>query len=170
MKNLALLLAAIILGIGSISAETYVTMAVKAKVFDQANAQGYVTQNSKGADVEVLPGMTFKVADTESGWDVIVYSPGLRGFVMKSVEAQPDNLRAPAPGTYKVANQPGATISITNNDGKWSASNGKSIYAGAQFGNVVVFINAQGNEEYSLVNLNGTPIVMNYNNAITKFF
>lgn len=148
----------------------YTVVAAKAKVFDQPSATGYVTQNAQNQDVTVTPGMAFKVTDSEGGWDVVEYSPGLRGYIMKTIEAAPSSLGAPAPGSYKVANHPSETVTVSNDGGKWSIRSGNSLCAGAAYGKVVVFTDAQGNQAYTLVCLNGTQTVMTYSNAVTKFF
>lgn len=152
-------------------ADDYVAIAIKGKVFDQASATGYVTQNAKNQDVVLTPGMAFKVTGNESGWDIIEYTSGLRGYIMKTIEAEPQTIKAPEAGSYKVANDPSVTLTVTGSGDTWEAKVGSASYTGTRSGNIIVFYDpTTGNQAYSLVNINGKPTVMSYSNTITNFF
>ncbi len=157
-------------GMGVSLAQSYVAVNTDTKVFDQASAQGYVTQNQQGQNVVLSPGMAFKTTDSTPGWDVIEYTPGLRGYIMKTNEVSPSALKAPTPGSYKVSNDSSTTLVISDKAGVWSASAGNVSYSGKMYGNIVVFYAKNGNQAYTLLDYGNGPVVMSYNNKITKFF
>jgi hypothetical protein len=149
------------------SAQTLIAISKPAKVFDEPNAKGYVTLNQKNEEVHLEPGMAFRTFDEVKGWYLIEYSPGLRGYVSKfrTAEAVP-----PKAGTYKVANKPDEKITVTLNGDKWSATSGNKKFTGATADNIVYFLDENKKAAYSLVDLGEGPIVMSYDNTLTRFF
>ncbi len=167
IKNLAFSFMAVAASCSAF-AESYVVIGKEAKVFDAPNATGYVTLNTKNEEVVLQPGMVFKVNDSANGWYVIEYSPGLRGYL--SEQAKAATTAAPKAGTYTVSNSPSRKLSVTGSSDKWSANIGGKQYSGKAFGDVVVFFNENGTPIYTLTDLGSGPIVMTYDNSVTKFF
>lgn len=149
-------------------AEEYVVIGKEAKVFDSPDATGYVTLNTKNGEVVLQPGMAFKINDNSQGWYVIEYSPGLHGYL--SEQAKAVTAVTPKAGDYKVSNNQGQKLKATGNADKWTATVGDKLYQGKSFGNVVIFVDEKGTPAYSLTDLGEGPIVMTYDNAVTKFF
>lgn len=173
MRNIFKSLSAALLAIaftGMAHAQSYVAVNTSTKVFDQASAQGYVTQNQQGKDVVLSAGMAFKNTDATPGWDVIEYTPGLRGYIMKTNEVPEAQLRMPSAGSYKVANEPSVVLAVTENGGVWEAKAGNVSYKGKSFGKIVVFFAKDGNQAYTLLDYGKGPVAMSYSNKITNFF
>ena len=156
------------LAFSTIMADTFIAVNKEAKVFDEPDATGYVTLNQKNEEVTALPGMVFKLSENKGGWNLVEYSPGLRGYISDQVKQSKFIL--PKAGTYKVANKPTDKITVVTNAGKWSASIGGKTYQGDLSGNIVVFFDDKKMPAYSLVDFGNGPIVMTYDNSVTKFF
>lgn len=149
-------------------AEEYVVISKPTKVFDSANTKGYVTLNSKNEEVSLQPGMVFKTLEASNGWDLIEYSPGLRGYL--SQQATTKDTLLPKEGAYSVSNIANKKINISNNNNSWSANVDNKTYNGNSFGNVVIFFNEKGQPAYSLTDIGNGSIVFSYDNAVTGFF
>lgn len=148
-------------------AENLIAISKEGNVYDMANAK-YVTLNQNNEDVNVIPGMVFKTSEHSPGWYKIEYSPGLHAYIPEQITAQ--STKKPSIGNYKVVNNPSENITIENNDGKWSCKVNGKIYEGFQSDDIVVFFDEKKNISYSLIDLGEGPIVINYNNDVTKFF
>lgn len=149
-------------------ADDFISIAKNGKVFDTPDATGYVTLNTGNKEVVLSPGMVFKVIEKSSGWNMIEYSPGLRGYVSDQIKAQKSVL--PKPGVYQVKNKPVDKIEVGQAAQSWTAKSGTTSFKGKQFGNYVIFFDAAGNPKYSLVDLGEGPVVMVYDNSVTHFF
>lgn len=149
-------------------AEDYFVVGNSAKVFDSPDATGYVSLNSKNQEVCLSPGMVFPEKERQTGWTVIEYSPGIRGYVSDQAKAQ--KTVVPKPGRYSVTNNPSEKINTTLSADVWSAIIGGKTLKGKVSGYAVVFFDASGHPAYSLVDLGEGPVVMTYDNAVTKFF
>ncbi len=154
-----------------VNADDYIVIKNATKAFDMPIAKDeYASRNDNDEFVTLLPGMAFKVTEKKTGWDVIEYSPGLRGMVMQNMEIANTGLNKPIAGSYKVTNNSSENISISVNGNIWTLkSNGKS-YSGRIFDNVVVFFDKDVNPAYTFVFMDGKPYVYNYSNKLTKFF
>lgn len=149
-------------------ADDYVIIGKETKVFDEPNATGYVTLNTKNEEVVLQPGMAFKIHDNSQGWYIIEYSPGLRGYL--SEQAKSSSSSTPKAGIYTVSNNPSVKLDASGSDGKWTAKVGEKLYSGMAYGNVVIFLNDKGDAVYSLTDLGSGPVVMSYDNDVTNFF
>lgn len=152
----------------AVFADGFIVVGKDSKVFDEPNAKGYVTLNQKDEEVSVLPGMVFKHHERANGWYVVEYFPGLRGYM--SEQAKAAGCVSPKAGEYSVSNNPSQKITITNSNGKWTAIAGDGSYSGICEDNVVVFYDSKKNIAYSLVDLGDGPVIMSYDNSVTKFF
>lgn len=146
----------------------YVTIVKPGKVFDEPNAKGYVTLNTANQEVSLLPGMVFKVLDNASGWKIIEYSPGLRGYISEQVTGTPSGL--PKAGSYEVTNNKKETVTFTFSAGSWNAASPRGSFKGEISGNAVVFTDGQGLPVYSLVELPEGTVAMSYDPKVTSFF
>ncbi len=163
---------ALILASGStLMAQDFVVIGKDTKVFEQPVAKDeFAALNQKDEAVMLLSGMAYKVEEQKGGWYIIEYSPGLRGMVMQNVLADPATLSLPSAGSYKVANNPAETVTITITGDDWNLKSGDTNLKGIKNGNVVYF-NSPGNPNiYTLVKINNQPKVFNYSNSVTKFF
>ncbi len=152
-------------------AETNIVIGKDTKVFESAVAKDeYAAVNQNDQHVILVTGMAFPVKDQKAGWYVVEYSAGLRGMVMQNVVADNSVVKAPATGTYKVANNPAETVTISNTGNDWTLKSGTKSFSGKGDGKAVVFTSADGNMKYSLTNISGKPAVFNYDNSVTKFF
>lgn len=159
------------IGLSTAFGQSYVVVASESRVFDQPNVKSYPTTNTSGADVILVRGMVFKSIGTpQNGWDKIEYTPGLNAFVLQSQLASASMLATPRAGVYNVANHSATKLTVTSEGSSWKASDGTSDYPGTLADNTVVFTDKFGNMAYSLVVMDGKPIVFSYNNDITKFF
>lgn len=149
-------------------ADNYIVVSKEAKIFDEPNSKGYVTLNTKNEEIIVLPGMVFKTLDSTQGWNLIEYSPGLRGYLSEQVTCS--SLKAPKSGSYSVKNSPTQKLEITGEGDKWSASIGDKHYNGKAFGNVIIFFDEKNVPVYSLVDMGVGSVVVTYDNNVTKFF
>lgn len=164
-------LSAALLGLTALAVRAeggYVTIMKPGKVFDEPNAKGYVTLNTKNEEVSLMPGMVFKVVEDGSGWKVIEYCPGLRGYVSEQVTGSPASL--PVAGTYGVANNKKETLTVGTSGGGWTAASAKGNFKGIVSGNAVVFTDQAGNPVYSLVVLPEGTVAMSYDPGVTSFF
>lgn len=152
----------------SAMADDYIVINKNGKVFDQPKATGYVTLNQNNEEVSILPGMVFKSFESKQGWNMVEYSPGLRGYISDQVKHS--KCLQPKAGTYKVANKATEMLKVENNGNVWKASTDGKTFPGKAFGNILIFFDEKGNPAYSLVDMGNVPIVMTYDNAVTKFF
>ena len=152
----------------SASAEEFVVTRKPGKIFDEPNAKGYVTLNSKNEEVAFIPGMVFKSLESSKGWHMVEYSPGLRGYV--SAQSMCKDHKMPTPGIYKVANNSAQQLKAELSGDTWKATVNDKVYSGKIFGNAVVFFNDNKEPAYSLVDLGEGGIAVSYDNTKTKFF
>lgn len=151
-----------------VRAEDFIVVGKDAKVFDEPNAKGYVTLNTKNEEVLLTPGMVFKALENAKGWYVIEYSPGLHGYL--SEQACATTIIRPKPGLYSVYNAPTIKLNTSDFGDEWSASVENKVFRGKVYGDVVIFFDDEGNTAYSLADFGSGPIVMSYDNSNTKFF
>ncbi len=171
MKSGKILAAALLLGAAQyVMGETYMVVMKETKVFDEPNVNGYVTKNQNDQEVVLSEGMAFKIVETRKGWEMIEYSPGLRGMVMSSYGVPSDNLKKPSAGSFNVSNQSGNIVDVALAEGVWTLTSAGKNYKGQEFGNVVIFFDTNGNQAFSLTNVGGKTAVYCYSNDITKFF
>ena len=149
-------------------ADDYVVVNKPAKVFDSPDATGYVTLNSKNEEVTIAPGMVFKSLESNNGWYIVEYSPGLRGYLSEQVTSTGNKL--PKAGNYKISNLQSRQLNATCENNVWKASVDGKTFPGKVFGNAVVFFSQNGQPAYSLVDLGNGPVAYTYDNSITKFF
>ncbi|MDE7380895.1 MAG: hypothetical protein K2N03_02035 [Muribaculaceae bacterium] len=149
--------------------KSYLVVAREGRVFDQPNNKSYPTTNKAGDNVVVQPGMVFPLSSDSNGWSLIQYTPGLQGYIFTSISASDDQLTKPVTGKYVTVNS-NLPVVITKNDERWEINDGKKVYTGVEDNNAIIFKNEFSNITYTLVNLNNIPIVMDYNNEVTKFF
>lgn len=155
----------------TVFAQDYVIISTPTKVFEQPVAKDdFAALNSKDIPVTLQPGMAYKITEAKGGWYVIEYSSGLRGMVMQNVIADTSTIKTPAAGTYKVANNPSESVTVTNAGGNWILKSGSKEYQGKTDGKIVTFLQATGPAHYTLVNLNGKNLVFNYDNSVTGYF
>ena len=147
-------------------ADDYIAVAKDGKIYDEANAK-YVTLNQENEDVNVIPGMVFKAYEHTPGWYKIEYSPGLHAFIPEQIIAT--SYLNPSQGNYKVTNNPSESVTINFADG-WSCTTKGESFKGIEKDGIVVFVDDQNNIIYSLVDFGSGPIVISYNNGVTKFF
>lgn len=151
-----------------VRADNFMAVGIQGKVFDEPKSTGYVTLNSKNEEVTVIPGMAFKVLESQNGWNIIEYSPGLRGYLSDEVKASKSIM--PKAGAYNVSNNKGEKVNITLEAGNWTATSGNKQFKGKAEGNIIIFLDADGKPAYSLLDIGNGGVVMTYNNAVTKFF
>lgn len=173
MKLLKIMTAFILSAIAfGMNAQNYVVIGQQAQVFDGPSAKSYATTNQQSSYVFLFPGMVFPKVGTQNGWDKVIYTPGLTGFILNSLETPEAKLGTPKPGKYTVANDEKNKESVTiadNGNGSWSLTSPNGTFEGKQYGKIVVFLDKFTNPVYSLVVLGGKPIVMSYDNAVTYF-
>lgn len=158
-------------GCAFLSAGNFIVISKDTKVFETPVAKDECAAlNNNDQPVIIKAGMAYKIAEKKAGWYVIEYSPGLRGMVMENVVASEASLKAPVGGTYKVANNPSESVTITSGPSGWELKSGGNSFKGTQDGNVVVFTSSDSTHAYTVVNMTGTPVVYNYSNSVTKFF
>lgn len=148
-------------------AQTYVTIGKAGKVYDEANMK-YVTLNQNNEEVNVVPGMVFRQTDKTPGWEMIEYSPGLRGYIPETMVAS--ELKEPVAGNYKVANNPQQNFIVTLDGDQWTGTTDGKTFTGKRFNNVIVFFDNDKNRLYTLADPGTGGTVINYDNAVTKFF
>lgn len=149
-------------------ASDYIAIGKEGKVYDEANAK-YTTLNQENEDVIVIPGMVFKnVSSNAPGWHMIEYSPGLHGYVPELILSS--TFSTPNPGEYQVSNNPGENVKINLNNNNWTIISNSSTYKGIQYENIIIFVDGSDVIKYSLVDLGNGPIVINYDNSVTRFF
>lgn len=166
MKRVFLLLA-ITLSVGLVTfANDYIAIAKDGNVYDDASAK-YITVNQNNDDVEVMTGMVFETFQHVPGWYKVEYSPGLHGFIPDQIAAS--NFVTVAPGTYDIKNYPGHKLSAVNDGNTWTATvNGKN-FKGEKIQDIILFFD-DNKIAYSLVDIGNGPIVISYDNSLTKFF
>lgn len=152
---------------GNCLADNFIAVSKDGKVYDEASAK-YVTLNQDNDEVNVIPGMVFKTTEHAPGWYLVEYSPGLRAYIPDQIVA--NSFVSPKPGTYKISNNPSQTLSITQSGDNWNATLGAQSYTGSRFEDVVVFNDSDQKIAFSLVDLGNGPIVISYDNDVTKFF
>lgn len=166
----ALVTAILLLSCISSNAQKFIAIIKDTKVFETPVAKDeYAALNSQGKEVILLPGMCFAVKDQKAGWHTIEYTQGLRGMVMQNVVADPSVLKKPVAGEYSVTNSPAKKVSVTNN-GKWILNTGSEVLDGTEDNNIVIFFDKNGNQLYSLTNMNGKTILHSYLNSVTNFY
>lgn len=172
MKKIKIVLLSVVAAMSAFMAEAddYVVIGHEGKVFDSPKTKSYTTTNQEGEDVVVKEGMVFKKKESRQGWDLIEYTPGLNGFILQSLEAEANSLKTPAAGSYTVANNPEAKVTVAKEGTNWIATSGAKKYSGQLHDGAVIFYDADGNIALSLVVLNGTPVVFDYDNTLTRFF
>ncbi|MCH5237715.1 MAG: hypothetical protein J1E95_07955 [Muribaculaceae bacterium] len=154
-------------GVNSLLAADYIAVGKDGKVFDDASPK-YVTLNENNEEVIIRPGMVFKTTEKLPGWYLIEYSPGLRGYIQEQVIT--NMLNNPSAGTYQIQNDPQHKISVQNSNGNWSATSGGKSYNGFISDNIVVFMDENGVQSFSLIDYGAGGVVMSYDNSVTKFF
>ena len=152
------------------AAEKYAAILKDAKVYEEADPQGFVAQNMKGKDITVSTGMVFEVVDEKPGWYVVEYSPGIRGFLVQSFTVPSGELQKPEAGDYPLSNNKEVIVNVAFADGAWTLSSNGLNLSGQQKGNVVAFSDKEGNMKYSLVKFGGKNYIFDYSNDITHFF
>lgn len=149
-------------------ADDYVVVGRNAKIFDSPNVKSYVTLNSKNQEVTLIPGMALKKLESNNGWHMVEYSPGLRGFL--SVQSTANGLKIPESGSYPIRNIKNKQLKVSCKENIWKAETDNKIYKGKLFNNIVIFFNDKNQPAYSLVELEDGIIAISYDNAVTKFF
>lgn len=147
-------------------ANDYVVVNKEGNVYDMANAK-YATENQNGEAVVIIPGMVFSTSEHTPGWYKVEYSPGLNAFMPEAVVAE--SFVAPKAGSFQVANQPGNNVIIESSGNSWTLTSNGNQYSGEEIGNIVIFTD-NNNIVFTEVDLGQGPIVINYDNAVTKFF
>lgn len=173
MKKLKQLLVSFVIMLGSgieASADEYAVIMTDSKIYEEPNARGYVARNMNDEEVTVSKGMVFKILERSNGWDIVEYTPGLRGFIMETIVAPDSDLSAPVAGGFNPINSPSEVANISNADGVWTISVNGHNYKGVKNNNVLVFLNDKNQIAYSLVVIDGQKIVYSYDNSLTKFF
>lgn len=166
MKSFSLLLSALVTVV-SASAADYVAIAKDGNVYDEASAK-YITVNQNNDEVAVIPGMVFSTTEHTPGWYKIEYSPGVHAFIPEQIVATSFNLVAP--GTYDVANNPGHKLTVEGSGDTWNASAEGKSYKGKKAQDILIFLDNQNNIAFSVVDLGHGPVVITYDNNVTKFF
>ena len=170
-KYFYLLLFVLTLGfVKTANAEELAVILTGSKIYEEPKATGYVAKNMDDREVTVEKGMVFKILDKANGWDIVEYSPGLRGYIMETVMASSSDLSDPLAGGYNPSNNPSVVVNISEADGVWTLSENGHNYKGIRNGKVVVFVDSKNQIAYSLVAINGNQIVYGYDNSLTKFF
>lgn len=167
LKKLISLFSIGLMGIVGMSAQDIVTVAKNGNVYDEANAK-YITVNQNNDDVSVIPGMVFNSSEHLPGWYKVEYSPGLHAFIPEGIVASSFN--TVVPGTYDIQNHPGLKLTAENSGDSWNATVNGNVYKGKDIQNVIVFYNDNNSIAYSLVDLGNGPVVIDYDNSVTKFF
>ena len=148
-------------------AEDYVAVAKNGNIYDDANAK-YVTVNQDNDELVVIPGMVFETSQHTPGWYKIEYSPGLHAFIPDQIVAT--SLTPVKAGIYDIKNNPGHQLAVEGNGDNWTASSEGKTYKGKKTENIVVFTDNSNKIIFSLVDLGEGPIVISYDNSVTKFF
>lgn len=146
----------------------YVVVAKETKVYEQPSVKGYTVTNFSNADVILLPGMAFQRKEKTGGWSRIEYAPGMSCFVQDSYLATDSGTLCPAAGSYTTVNS-SQPVTITENEGQWSLTDGNLSLMGSMEGNILIFRDDAGSLLYSALRLNGTTYVFSYDNNVTKF-
>ena len=168
MKRILSLVALSIITTLSVFSQDYIAIGKPGSAYDDASTK-YITVNQDNENVNVIPGMVFVTSQHLPGWYKIEYSPGLHAFIPEQIVAI--NYNVPKPGTYAIKNNPGQSITINNDNGNWAASlNGKTYAGSTKDNNIIIFVDDSNNKAFSLVDLGDGGIVINYDNAVTKFF
>lgn len=159
-----------LIGISTMSGDDYVVTGGSSRLYDEANMKSTPTRNMSDEEIALLPGMAFKVTTKSSGWSQVMYSPGIRAFILDTTLSESEALGNPVAGEYKVTNNPDKKAKVTNNGDNWNISIGGESFPGKCYGKIVVFFDKSGNQKYTLVKLNGESNLHDYDNAVTKFF
>lgn len=167
MKNKILTLVLAIGATVTALANDYVAVAKEGNVYDEANAK-YITLNQNNEDVTLIPGMVFETSQRTPGWYKIEYSPGLHGFIPEQIAAS--TFKPIVAGNYEVSNNPGQSINISQAGNDWNAEADGKSYKGQLFEDILIFRDNSNNIMFTLVDIGNGPIVITYDNKITKFF
>lgn len=157
----------ICMSIASIIANDYVVISKEGNIYDKANAK-YATENQNGDEVTILPGMVFSTSEHTPGWYKIEYYPGLHAFLSEALVSQ--KFESPKSGTFTVSNKPATEVIITSSGNSWTLTAGNNEYIGFEAGNILIFTDNSKNVIFTQVDLGDGPIVISYDNAVTKFF
>ena len=157
----------IILSLLSCGAQNLITVSQNGKLYDEANSK-YITLNQDNEDVNVIPGMVFSSTERTPGWYKIEYSPGLHAYIPEQITS--NNYLSPAPGKYAVANNPKETVEISQSGDNWECKSGSTTLKGKEIENIIIFTDTNNQPSYSLVDIGTGPIVISYDNQLTKFF
>ena len=165
-----LLLMILFLGLQT-GAQELVVIGKESKVYDSPNVKGYATTNRQGQNVVLSQGMVFVKSGSDHGWDLVEYTPGLKGYILQSLEMDQATLHEPKAGNYTVKNNSSKKVEISGSGVAWvlNVPGGKPL-AGSKVGKVIVFRNEFGNVVYSLISTPSGPVVMDYDNKVTSFF
>lgn len=170
MKSLIISVMLSLVTVSTVFAENIV-IGINTKVFETPIAKDeYAAVNQNDVPVILVVGMAFPVIEKNAGWYVIEYTSGLRGHVMQNVLADATAVKAPAPGTYNVSNNPKESVRISKSGDEWMLISGSNTFSGKADGHAVIFMDKDGHQVYSLCILSGKPMVYTYDNAVTKFF
>ena len=148
-------------------AQDYIAVAKNGNVYDEANAK-YITVNQNNEDVTIIPGMVFLTTQHTPGWYKVEYSPGLHAFIPDQITA--NSFNPVVAGTYDVANNPGQKLSAQNSSDNWTATVDGKSYKGVKWQDMVIFTDNNNNMAFTLVDLGNGPVVISYDNSVTKFF
>lgn len=151
----------------SVSAQNYITIGKNGNVYDEPNAK-YITVNQNNEDVTVVPGMVFATSQHTPGWYKVEYSPGLHAFIPEQIAA--GSFVPVKAGTYNISNNPGHKITVEGSGDNWNASVDGKSYKGKKFQEILIFMDANNNKAFSVVDIGTGPVAITYDNSVTKFF
>lgn len=157
------------LSISSALADDYIVVGNNSHLYDEPNMKSATTRNFADEEVKLNPGMAFKITDKTSGWSQIMYTPGIRAYILDTTLIGNDHLRKPEPGNYKMSNSD-SKASVTKNNDAWTITVGSDKFNGKEYGKIIVFTDGNGNQRFSLVNIDGKVELYDYDNNLTKFF
>lgn len=167
LKNILVFLILLVSGTGVSIAQNYIAVAKNGNVYDEANAK-YITVNQNNEDVNVIPGMVFASSQHTPGWYKVEYSPGLHAFIPEQIVAT--NFTSVSPGSYDIKNNPGQKLKVEGNDDNWTGTINGNSYKGIKFEDILIFVDNNNNQVFSLVDLGNGPIAVTYDNSVTNFF
>lgn len=166
MKKFVAAVSLVLMALSPILAQDYIAIAKDGNVYDEASAK-YITVNQDNEDVAIIAGMVFSTSQHVPGWYKVEYSPGLHAFIPDQIAAS--SFKPVQAGTYEVKNNPGQNLTVVN-DGGWSASADGKNYKGIESQDILIFVDANNNLAFSLVDIGTGPIAISYDNSVTKFF
>lgn len=156
-----------LIGISNLSAQNYVAITREGNVYDEASAK-YITLNQNNDEVAVIPGMVFPTSEHTPGWYMVEYSPGLHAFIPDQIVAS--NFQEIKPGSYTIKNNANKQLKAEGSGDNWTATVDGTTFKGVKWEDILVFVDANNNIAYSLVDLGEGPIAITYDNKVTKFF